>query len=93
MNGPCIDATLGNENGLCLDGTPVNANGPDVDRNRTDWTPPYIDFPYFQLFFLDHFDPFFSAYLSPPTLNLSPVYVAAIAPHLFRRIARAPKHR
>ena len=70
----------------------MNANGPDVDENRTDWTPPHIDFPYYQLSFLGHLGPFFGAYLSPPTPNLSLVYVTALAPHLFRQITHAPKH-
>ena len=104
VNGPGVDATLENRNGSCVDVTLGNGNAPYVDvilvngndlgmdGNRTDWIPPHIDFPHYQPPFLGHLGPFFGAYLSPLTPNLSLVYVATLALHLSRQIARTPRH-
>ena len=70
----------------------MNVISPGIDGNRTNWTPPHIDFPHYMLFFLSHLGPFPGAYLWPPTPNLSPVCVIAQARYLSRQIALAPKH-
>ena len=87
-----IDGTPVNVNYPGIDETPVNVNNPVVDGNQIDWTPPYNNFPHYQISLLDCLGPFFSAYPLLPTPNLSPVCVTAQVPYLSRQIARALKH-
>ena len=71
MNGPDVDGTPVDVNGPVVDGIFVNVNNPDVNRNRTDLTPPHSDFPHYQISPLGYLDPFSGAYPLLPTPNLT----------------------
>ena len=77
VNGPGVNATLENGSGSYVGVTLEKGNNPGVDRNRTGWIPPYLDFPYYHPPFLSYLSPFSGANLLPPTPNPSPVCVTA----------------
>ena len=92
VSSPGVNVTLDNGNDPDIDGTLANANGLDVYGNQINWTPPHIDFPHYQLSFLNHPDPFYGVHLLPLTPNLLPVCLITPTPHVSRQITRAPKH-
>ena len=81
-----------NVNDPGVDGTSMNVNDPDVNRNQTNWTSLYNDFPHYQISLLSCLGPFFDALPLLPNPNLSLVCVTAQVPQLSRQIARALKH-
>ena len=91
-NGSCVNVVLVNGSGSYVDVILVNGNDPGVDGNRTGWIPPHVNFPHYHPSFLGHLSPFYSAYLLPPTPNLSLVCATAPTPDLSRRITRALRH-
>ena len=70
-----VGMILENENDSCVGGT--LGNGLGVDASQIDQIPLHNGPPHYHPSFLGYFGPFSSAYLSPPTSNLSPIYVIA----------------